>query len=110
MATATPVASTPYDASASVYDGAVHSAQAHTSEVVTVASHDASQGAQATVAAATGLLSVSCRLSVAADSVPDLNALAAEVREAGLHPAAVNQRPHNPRPCRGRAEVRSPIG
>ena len=46
------------DTSGHVYDGALHSVQAHASEIAPVASHDGSEGAQETVAIATGHLSV----------------------------------------------------
>jgi hypothetical protein len=57
-----------YDASVPLYDSAHHSVDAHTSEVVVVASKVATEGPQRTAATTQGPFSVLLRLSVAADS------------------------------------------
>lgn len=57
-----------YDASARVYDGALHSADAHASAAALVASLGGSEGVQGTVATASGPISVLFRISVAANS------------------------------------------
>jgi hypothetical protein len=70
IATDSPSLGSTYDAPAPVYDGALHSAHAHTSEAAPGASRDGFESRWESVATATGVSSVLSRLSVAANTGP----------------------------------------
>ncbi len=68
LAVSVPVSTHAYDTAAPMYDGASHSAQAHTGEAMLLTAGRVPEGAQRAVATATGPLSVVLLKSVAANS------------------------------------------